>query len=370
MTPGLLPEGLRDRLPPQAEAAARLTASLLGVVASHGYALVQPPLIEYEESLAGRLGGAASRRDLLRFVDPLTQRTLALRPDITGQVGRVAATRLADVPRPLRLSYAGPVLRVKGGQLSPEREMLQAGAELIGSDSVAAAIEVLSVAIEALRATGLTGIAVDLTLPSLVADLAAGPWPLSAGTLGEVQALLDGKDVAGLREVGAGRYEPLIAAAGPADAALAHLEALDLPPSITPRFAEARAILAALPADIAVTLDPTERHGFEYQSWLGFSIFADGVRGEVGRGGSYRVLHEATDEPAVGFSLYVDGLVDAGLGLVAARRVFVPRGVAAEVAAAMRAKGWATVAALDDDAVPPDCTHRLEGDEAVPFDRP
>ncbi len=358
MTPGLLPEGLRDRLPPQAEAAARLVDLLLGTVAAHGYARVQPPLIEYEESLVGRLGGGGSRRELLRFVDPVTQRTLALRSDITGQVGRIAATRLAHVGRPLRLSYAGPVLRVKGGQLSPEREMLQLGAELVGTDSVAAAIEVLTLAIAALKATGLAGLTVDLTLPSLVADLAAGPWPLAAGKLAEVQARLDGKDVAGLRAAGAGRYEPLIAAAGPAAAALATLTALDLPPSITPRFAEVAQVLDALPTDVPVTLDPTERHGFEYQSWIGFSLFADGVRGEVGRGGSYRVLHDDADEPAVGFSLYVDGLVEAGLGVVEARRIWLPHGTPPDDGAQLRFEGWITVAALDDERPPADCAHR------------
>ncbi|MDP9164277.1 MAG: ATP phosphoribosyltransferase regulatory subunit, partial [Pseudomonadota bacterium] len=110
---GLLPEGLRDRLPPQAEAAATLLRGLLDHVAAHGYERVQPPLIEYEEGLAGRLGGA-SRQELLRFVDPVSQRTLALRSDMTGQVGRIAATRLAHYARPLRLGYGGPVLRVKG----------------------------------------------------------------------------------------------------------------------------------------------------------------------------------------------------------------------------------------------------------------
>ncbi len=366
MTPGLLPEGLRDRLPPQAEAAARLVDVLLGTVASHGYARVQPPLIEYEESLAGRLGGSSSRRELLRFVDPVTQRTLALRSDITGQVGRIAATRLAHVARPLRLSYAGPVLRVKGNQLNPEREMLQLGAELIGTDSVTAVIEVLTLAIAALQATGLTGLTVDLTLPSLVADLAAGPWRLADGALTAVQALLDGKDVAGLRAAGAARYEPLIAAAGPADTALATLAALDLPPSITPRFTEVAQVLAALPADVPVTLDPTERHGFEYQSWIGFSLFADGVRGEVGRGGSYRVLHDAGDEAAVGFSLYVDGLVDAGLGVAEARRIWLPHGTPPDAAARLRAEGWVTVAALDDETTPADCTHRWGSEGVLP----
>ncbi|WP_419813976.1 ATP phosphoribosyltransferase regulatory subunit [Glacieibacterium sp.] len=356
MTPGLLPEGLRDRLPPEAEAAAALVATLLGTLASHGYERVQPPLMEYEESLAGRLANT-DRRELLRFIDPVSQRTLALRPDITGQVARIAATRLAHVPRPLRLSYAGPVLRVKGSQLTPEREMLQAGAELIGSDSVAAVVEMLRLAVEAVTAAGLTGLTVDLTMPSLVGELAA-VWPLAEGKLTEVRARLDGKDVAGLRAAGGAAYEPLIAAAGPVDSALATLRGLALPSAITAHIDDVAAVVAALPAGLPVTLDPTERHGFEYQSWIGFSLFAAGVRGEVGRGGSYQVIHETGDERAVGFSLFVDGLVDAGLGLVERRRVWLPFGTPADAGAELRAQGWMTVAALDADALVSDCSHR------------
>jgi len=360
---GLLPEGLRDRLPPQAEAAATLMRGLLDHVASHGYERVQPPLVEYEEGLAGRLGGA-SRQELLRFVDPVSQRTLALRSDITGQVGRIAATRLAHYARPLRLGYGGPVLRVKGSQLRPEREALQMGAELIGSDSVAAVGEVLAIAVEALIAAGLTGLTIDITLPAFVAGLTVA-WPVD--DLDAVLALLDGKDVAGLRAAGAERYEPLIAAAGEARPALAALAALELSPALRAQLSDAAVVIAKLGDAHAVTLDPTERHGFEYQRWIGFSFFADAVRGEVGRGGAYTVMHpDGHSEPAVGFSLYVDGLVDAGLGVVPARRVLLPLGTAA-AGAALRAEGWATVAALDaaTDARAFRCTHVWNGVEPI-----
>src|SRR3546814_6298198 len=72
-------------------------------------------------------------------------RTLALRPDITRQVGRIATSRLAQAPRPLRLCYAGQVVQLRASQLRPAREMLQVGAELIGSHSVAAARELVTV---------------------------------------------------------------------------------------------------------------------------------------------------------------------------------------------------------------------------------
>ncbi len=366
--PGLLPEGLRDRLPPQAEATAALVNSLTGSFAAHGYERVQPPLVEYEESLGSRLLGGSQRRDLLRFTDPVSQHTLALRSDMTGQVGRIAVTRLGDQVRPLRLSYAGPVLRVRGTQLNPEREAVQVGAELIGSDSAAAAGEVIGIAVEALAATGLAGLSIDITLPTLVADLAAAGWPLGRATLADVQALLDGKDAGGLKALGAGAFEPLIAAAGPAPQALVRLQALALPARVQERLAAIARLIAGLDG-VAITLDPTERHGFEYQSWIGFSLFGAGIQGEVGRGGAYVIMRpDGAEEPAIGFSLYIDGLVDAGLGQADQRRVLIPFGTDAAVGERLRAQGWATVAALVSDVRPQDfrCTHVWNGVEATP----
>ena len=257
MTPGLLPEGIRDRLPPQAEAAVALTAVLMGVVGSHGYARVQPPLIEYEESLAGRLGAGSGRQaQRLRFVDPVTQRTLAVRSDITGQVGRIAATRLAHLPRPLRLGYAGPVLRVKGSQLTPERELLQAGAELIGSDTVAAALDVLGVAVEALAATGLTGLSIDLTLPDIVPTLASEIMP--EDRIERLQALLDMKDAGALTAEGFGSWLPLLGVPGPVGEALPRLRAFDHAGLLATRLDGIAAVAAALGDRVRLTLDPTE----------------------------------------------------------------------------------------------------------------
>ena len=177
----LLPEGLRDRLPNEAEAATRVTRALMDAMRAHGYRRVAPPLAEYRETLAGDADDPAAG-DLLRFTDPVSRRTLAIRPDMTRQVGRIVTSRLSAAPRPLRLSYSGQVAKLAASALWPEREMLQVGAELIGNDSVAAVAEVLRVAVEALTAAGASGITVDLTLPDLVDTLAAGPFPLPAGS--------------------------------------------------------------------------------------------------------------------------------------------------------------------------------------------
>lgn len=367
--PGLLPEGLSDRLPPQAEASARLTRSVLDSVATHGYERVMPPLAEFEETLAHRLKSARAQ-DLMRVIDPVSQRSLALRPDMTAQVGRIAATRLAAAPRPLRLSYAGPVIRLRAGQLRPERERWQVGAELIGTDSVAAAVEIVGVTIDALRAAGVTGITIDFTLPDLIDALAAGPLPLEPDAIEAVRTELDAKDAGALAALGpqAAAYLPLVEAAGPFHAAMDRLEAWSTAHggALDERLKGLRAIAKPIDWDIRLTLDPTERHGFEYQSWFGFSVFADGFIGEIGRGGSYAILRaDASEEAATGFSLYPDPLVDAGFGMVEPRRLFLPLGHDAARAAALRGEGWQSVAALSDsdDGAALRCTHWLDGQE-------
>ena len=366
--PGLLPEGLSDRLPPQAEASARLARRVLDTVTSHGYERVMPPLAEFEETLVSRLKSMRAQ-DLVRAVDPVSQRSLALRPDMTAQVGRIAATRLASAPRPLRLSYGGPVIRLKANQLRPERERLQVGAELIGSDSVAAAVEIVNVAIEALQAAGVTGITIDFTLPDLIDSLAAGPLPLAPEDIEAVRAELDAKDAGALAAISpaAAAYLPLMEATGPFHPAMEKLEALNaqLRGAIDSRIAGLRAIAKPIGWDITLTLDPTERHGFEYQNWFGFSIFAEGFIGEIGRGGSYAITRaDGSEEPAIGFSLYPDPLIDAGFGAETPQRLFLPLHHDESRAAQLRGQGWQTVAALtgQENGEALRCTHWLDGE--------
>ena len=364
--PELLPVGFRDRLAPAAERGAGIEASVLAVLASHGYERVDPPLAETESALVAR-SAAAVRTDHLRFTDPISQRTLALRTDMTTQIGRIAATRLSDAPRPMRLCYAGQVLRLRSSQLRPERQLTQIGAEIIGSDEIAAAREIVGLAIEALQAAGVTGITVDFTLPDLVDRLAETRYPLDADTLTAVKAELDSKDAGGLAALGAHDYLPLIAAAGPYHEALAKLEAQDAGGALASRLEALRAIAKPIADDIRLTLDPTERHGFEYQSWFGFTLYADGHVASLGRGGTYTLAHaNGSEEPATGFSLYPDALADV-LPAAAVQRLFLPMGHDMDIAAQLRADGWRTVAALSDtdDAATLGCTHRLNGREPL-----
>ena len=365
----LLPEGLEDRLPPEA---ARITAAMracLAVLDAHGYDRVRPPLLEFEASLAGRMAGVAKGegRSMFRFVDPASLRTLALRSDITPQVGRIAATSLAGAARPLRLAYCGDTVVIKASQLDPARERLQLGAELIGADSVAAASEAVMLAVEALKAAGLTGISVDFTLPDLVDTLSAHALPLAPDSIEAVRRELDTKDAGGLKAAGGEAYLPLLYATGPFATALAALREVDAGGALKSRLDGLEAIAAAVGDAARITLDPTERHGFEYQSWFGFTLYADGLRRAAGRGGTYRIA--GSDEPATGFTLYLDRLAEAAPQPEAARMIYLPLGHDRAAAATLRAQGWRTVAGLveGEDAAMLGCGFVLDRDGVRPL---
>lgn len=364
----LLPEGLEDRLPREAATATRVLRTIADVLESHGYDRVAPPLVEFERSFAARMAGISTRR-MVRFVDPVSLRMMALRADITPQIGRIAEMLLADAPRPLRLSYSGDVVAIRGDGLEPARQRVQCGAEIVGRDSVAAAAEVVAVAVEALQAAGARGVSVDFTLPDLVDTLAAGPLPLASDAVEAVRRELDAKDAGGIVDAGGAAYLPLLYATGAFAPAIERLAAFDAGGgALTSRIEALREIAGRLGDGVQVTLDPTERHGFEYQTWFGFTLFAEGSRSAVGRGGTYRISGQGDGEVATGFSLYPDALIASLAADEPARdAVFLPIGHDAAVAARLRGIGWRTVAALDaaDEAGALGCTHRLEGDQPV-----
>ena len=353
--PALLPAGLYDLLPPEAEIEAEVMARLMGVLSSHGYERVKPPLVEFEETLLSG-AGAVMASDTFRTMDPASHRMIGVRADMTPQVARIAATRLAHKPRPLRLSYAGQVLRVRGSQMRPERQVGQAGAELIGAGGPAADVEAITVAGEALAAVGVPHLSVDLTLPTLVPAIAEA-YEIAGERAAGLRTALDRKDMAAVA-TRAGRagdlLAALVAAAGAADATRAALDRLDLPERARVERERLGAVLdglaVAMPT-LKVTVDPVENRGFEYHTGISFTFFARadpalGPLGELGRGGRYEAGDPAAPEPATGFTLYTDTILHTLAPPLLRRRVLIPPDADRRRAGALRADGWVTVAAL------------------------
>ena len=372
----LLPAGLRDVLPPDAAHEAATVEKLIRCFEIQGYERIKPPLVEFEDSLFSG-PGAAMTESTFRVMDPISRRMMGVRADVTVQVARVAATRLGHVPRPLRLCYSGEVLRVTPGDLNPERELVQVGAELVGADTINADAEVILLALDALRAVGTRRMSVDITAPRLVPELLAA-LGIDGAKQPELRAAIDRKDPAGVeRHAGtaASVLTELMAAAGERSEGLRRLKGLSLPAAVhatVERLEAVSSLVAAEEPSLEVTIDPVENRGFEYYTGLGFSLFSRGVRGELGRGGRYQV-DGLDSEGSCGLTLYMETVIRAIAEPTAANRLFLPVGTPRAVAAALRAEGWITIAGLDQAAQAPGdaerlgCTHVLQDGNPVPL---
>ena len=349
----LLPAGLMDVLPPFAAFEARTVERLIAHFASYGYERVKPPLIEFAETLLAG-SGAALAAETFQLMDPMSQRMLALRPDMTMQVARIASSRLAHWPRPLRLGYAGQVLRVRGSQLRPERQFGQVGAEIVGSDAAEADVEVIVMATSALTELGITELTVDLGAPNLVPAILGASNVADEAVLSRLRMALDRKDLAAIdaltSSLGRSTAEllsTLVTITGPAAAALAALAALDLP---GPAAAERARLIdvheglrAGAPA-MTLTIDAVESRGFEYHTGVTYALFAAAAVDEIGRGGRYRT---EAGEAATGVTLFMDAVLRALPRPEPRPRLLLPPDMPAEEAEALRREGWVTVLSFD-----------------------
>lgn len=347
----LLPAGMRDGLAPEAEAEANAVERLMAAFNGWGYQRVKAPLIEFEESLLSG-GGAGLSSHTFRVLDPQSGRMMGLRPDMTMQIARIASTRLSKAARPLRLAYAGQVLRVKGSQLRPERQFGQVGVELIGGGSPEADAEVIVMAAEALSDIDVKDLSIDLGLPTLVPTICAASTLDAEGTTALREAL-NHKDAASVQAMqpllGANTTDILIkllSPAGSAEQTLDMLAGLDLPRDsqhVVDGLKAVAAHVAAAAPELTLTIDPVENRGFEYHTGVSFTLFARGVRGELGRGGRYRIDKQ---EEATGLTLFTDTLLRALPEAVEDDRVFLPYGTPPAAGRSLRLDGFKTVQAL------------------------
>jgi len=352
----LLPAGFSDLLPPDAQTESTAVEQIMAVFASHAYARVRPPLIEFEESLLAGSGETLADQ-CFRMMDPDSHRMMALRADITPQIARIATTRLINEPRPLRLSYAGQCVRTRSTQREHDRQVPQAGIELIGHDSAAADAEAILVGVEALSAIGLKNLSLDITLPAIAPTLIE--MAVCGPTARLLARALDRKDAASVASL-AGKFAPLLTnlllAAGPADQALAALEAADLPPALRALATRAGSVIALLRASapaLKITLDPVEFRGFQYHTGLTFTFFAIGHGEELGRGGRY-LCNDA--EPATGLTLFADSVLRAAPKPTPQNILYIPAGAEG---AAFRAQQFITLAGLDREVDPHEEARRL-----------
>ena len=356
---GLLPVGMTDTLPPYVEYEADAIGQIMTVLQAGGYQRVSPPLLEYEETLLSEKYGDLSNQTF-RVTDAVSGKIMGVRADMTPQIGRIAVTRLKNEPRPLRLAYAGNVVRMFPTQLNPARQLLQVGAELIGADCAKADAEIILLAAEALKKTGLSDFVFDLNLPTLFPALCAAfgidredrdkmILLLNQKDFAAVSALLDmtNKKVREKKQL----FQALFQAFGDCDRVLDILRPLALPAEAAAecrRLTEVVSILKREMLELPLTADVLENRGFEYHSGIGFSVFSKQSGQELGRGGRYFAgIDGEQSEPAVGITLYLEEILSVLEPEKGKERVYVPFDVSFTETADLRAKGYVTVCGLN-----------------------
>jgi ATP phosphoribosyltransferase regulatory subunit len=342
MSAWVLPDHIADVLPSEARHIEELRRELLDTARGYGYELVMPPLLEHLESLLSGTGEALGLQTF-KLVDQLSGRSIGLRADTTPQVARIDA-HLLNRAGVTRLCYCGPVLHTRPDRPHATREPLQFGAEIYGHAGLEADTETLRLALDCLRAAGVTDSAegpviVDMADARIVRSLFAGV-PVDAAVIASVHAALTAKDASALRaltvDFPASSREGLLALVQ----LYGDVSVLDEAAKALPDSAGIRAALSDLKQlasrldDARVSFDLADLRGYAYYSGMRFGIYTEGASDALVRGGRYDEVGAVfgRNRPAVGFSLDVRELV----GVLPAR----------PLRAAIRAP-WSDAAALN-----------------------
>lgn len=150
----LLPEGVKEILPPEASQIEVMRRRLLDLFDSWGYELVMPPLVEHLDALLTGVGGELDL-NTFKLTDQLSGHTLGIRADITPQVARIDAHRMRT-QGPSRLCYCGSVLHARSPQPLAPRNPLQIGAELYGHSGLDSDVEVIALMVATLHSAGVS----------------------------------------------------------------------------------------------------------------------------------------------------------------------------------------------------------------------
>ena len=318
----MLPKGVKDFLPAKAAKIDYLRQTLAGLFSRWGFRPIIPASLEFLHVLERGLG-AGLREKTFRFDDRQSGRLVAFTPDITPQVARIVATRMREMPLPLRLCYSGQVLRHTEQQAGKDREIYQAGVELIGLASPEADAEMIAMAVESLQALGATEFTIDVGqvefFRGVMADLT-----LSAEQAREVQAAIARKDSSTLPRLL--EAAPLSDRAREEILALPRLfggrEVLDRASRVVSNDRSRRAldslgrileILAVYGVEEHVTFDLGELRGLDYHTGVTFQGFLTGFGRAVCSGGRYDNLtaRYGYPAPATGFTFNLLNLLFA-----------------------------------------------------------
>ena len=192
------PEGVQDILFDECASKRNIEEKLRSLYRSYGYFEVETPTIEFFDVFSSD-AGLIPQETMFKFFDQ-QGRILVLRPDITVPVARITATKFREAAYPLRFSYIGNVFRYNDHGGGKQNEFTQAGVEVLGVSTPEADAEVIAVAINALKATGLENFQVDIGQVEFFNGLMEETG-LPDEDIERLRLMIDRKDYVGVEEL-------------------------------------------------------------------------------------------------------------------------------------------------------------------------
>lgn len=315
-----IPAGMRYYIGAEARLRRTIEDAAMSVFESWSYEEVITPSVDYYDLFEHGMGPAEAQRGF-RFTDS-DGRLLALRPDVTSSVARVAATLLADRPRPLRFCYAAPVFKQQPQSHAEwRRENTQLGCELIGTGGTPADLEVLRLAAEILERLNLkSSYCITINNVEFFNGIAA-ELSLETPAREELRRLIDTREAAELQRF----LQNYSTSDSRALAQLTQLTGKRNVIEAARRVIRNERSIAALDEleklwiDIesfdlqnAFDIDLGDVPSLDYYTGLSLKVFVHGAGTSIGRGGRYDGLtgNFGRAEPAVGFVLNLDALTE------------------------------------------------------------
>lgn len=368
-----LPRGVDELLPPDAWELEALRRKTLDLFVSWGYEYIEPPIIEYLDAL---LVGSGEDLDLqtLKVVDQVTGRQLGVRADMTSQAVRIDAhSRVTDDIQ--RLCYAGSVVFANPQLAISSRVPIKAGAEIFGSDQLAADGEVIRMMLAAVEGAGVENPVLLIghmgIYRALVEDLKAAGDEIDETELFAAIQRKSQADVASLLtdSVTAGMLVDLPLLIGDSDVIeRARTRLADAGSVVAAALDDLAALVAIVRAhdpDVGVRIDISELSGYGYHNGPVFAVYHPEHGRALAQGGRYDGVGAAfgRGRPATGFDMDLKTLLS---GSGSADVVFVPMVEATErdqqmtAVAELRAAGERVRMALEPgEPVPDDCQRIL-----------
>jgi histidyl-tRNA synthetase len=192
-------KGFRDLMPATMFVRQHVMDTLRSIFEAHGFVPLETPSLEYAATLEGKYG--EDERLIYKFED-LGKRRVGLRFDLTVPLARVVAMHLNDIQLPWKRYQMSPVWRGENPQFGRYREFYQCDIDIIGTPSMLADAEILSIYGEAMSGLGFNGYRVLVNNRKVLAGLArsVGVAPEQAGSVIRAIDKLDKIGPDGVRE--------------------------------------------------------------------------------------------------------------------------------------------------------------------------